>query len=532
MVATILLLSLTVVLFAALFAFVTRFPSPPAQSTDQFQASLVIASNLSITGLTIVHLAGPSVSLGSTVYLQSSVVGLPNRQFSTSGMPLAWGLKNTTLPWNLGQVWTTTFGTNHTNPVVPGNANITVFIVSNNQLIFSVILGNSGSSFAPTILSSGTTPAPAVVGKTFVAYVQLGGDFVEFNSTNPLKINFAAVPGLPTVNETMNTTAGTGYWSTTVAAGKTTTNGTYYAFVTGSSGVGSISGEVTIVVSGASSGGGGSGQLSVSDGINWTSATISFPPVPSQPANFWATVTYSGSSTGVPLNVTFYLNETSPFTGVAAISCVYYAPSSTVIGSTPSTITVYSTPKPSFTGGTGSTGSVNCPASGSQYWISGDSDSLTALAKAGGLTAHASVAILPVSLQGLTVATNSTAPTLPANQARNDHTCHTTNPGANCPYLTLEVWNNWTAQAVKFNGTVVVTNPGGTKTTYTVGDTSIAGGATSGWINVLTNTTTGTTRWGPTTAGTWTIATYIVVRSTAAGTPIVGYIDLSETLAE
>jgi len=35
-VATILLLALTVTLFASIFAFVTSFPSPPAQNSNQF----------------------------------------------------------------------------------------------------------------------------------------------------------------------------------------------------------------------------------------------------------------------------------------------------------------------------------------------------------------------------------------------------------------------------------------------------------------------------------------------------------------
>ena len=74
-IATILLLALTVTLFGAIFAFVTSFPSPPAQSNNQFQASLFYPSNGSaswIAGVRIVHLAGPATPGSALIYLHSA----------------------------------------------------------------------------------------------------------------------------------------------------------------------------------------------------------------------------------------------------------------------------------------------------------------------------------------------------------------------------------------------------------------------------------------------------------------------------
>ena len=72
-VATILLLALTVTLFASIFAFVTQFPPPPSQNNNQFQASLIYTSSgLNITTIQIVHLAGPSVPGIGQIYLKSA----------------------------------------------------------------------------------------------------------------------------------------------------------------------------------------------------------------------------------------------------------------------------------------------------------------------------------------------------------------------------------------------------------------------------------------------------------------------------
>lgn len=129
-VATILLLALTVTLFASIFAFVTSFPSPPAQNTNQFQASLVYATNQSyITQLNILHLAGPSVSKMGLVYVKSA--RFPSAPEFQNPIPVAWGINNAST-WNLGQTWTWNFPT---KTLPSAQDNLTVYVVYSSQLL-------------------------------------------------------------------------------------------------------------------------------------------------------------------------------------------------------------------------------------------------------------------------------------------------------------------------------------------------------------------------------------------------------------
>ncbi len=134
-VATILLLALTVVLFASIFAWVTTFPPAPAQNNNQFQATLRYTSNLTyISGLQILHLAGPSVSGSGSVYLESSTQ--PTAPEFANPYSISSGLGGAKT-WNLGQVWNLTFPLTQ---MPRAGGNITVYVVYSSQLLFSVIL--------------------------------------------------------------------------------------------------------------------------------------------------------------------------------------------------------------------------------------------------------------------------------------------------------------------------------------------------------------------------------------------------------
>ena len=122
-VATILLLALTVVLFASIFAWVTTFPPAPAQNNNQFQATLRYTSNLTyISGLQILHLAGPSVSGSGSVYLESSTQ--PTAPEFANPYSISSGLGGAKT-WNLGQVWNLTFPLTQ---MPRAGGNITVYV--------------------------------------------------------------------------------------------------------------------------------------------------------------------------------------------------------------------------------------------------------------------------------------------------------------------------------------------------------------------------------------------------------------------
>ncbi len=323
-VATILLLALTVTLFASIFFFVTSFPSPPAQNSNQFQASLQLGSSgTTVTGVTILHLGGPSVPGSDLVYLKGAVTPT-SAAFTNSPYTVSSGLAGGATVWNLGQSWTITFAT------PPALQNITIYVASPTQLLYTVILPGQAFNVPPTFVSAWTTPSSPLVKAAFTFYVTVGGGTAGVTPT----LNLAAIPGLSSDTAVTMTAAGpTNEWEYTVASGLTTTNGTYYVIVSGTNSVGQTgfnSFPVTILPT--SSGGGGSGSaLSVAVLLSTT------PPVGGSTETVEASVTYTGSVQNAPLTVSFFANSTG---STGSTTWTGSGPSASISG--PSTVTVYS----------------------------------------------------------------------------------------------------------------------------------------------------------------------------------------------
>src|SRR5208283_2886777 len=288
-VATILLLGLTVTLFASIFAFVTTFPTPPAQNNNQFQASLTYFANGSgfVQSIHILHLSGPPVPGTAQVYLKSSTQ--PTGPEFASPYSISSGLGGAN-SWNLGQVWNLTF-----TPAVglpPANGNITVFIVSQSQLIFDVILPGAGIATPPTVVSTWISPAVPTKAQGFWVYATIAGQY----ASNSVFVNLAAVPGLPSTAVQMQQNAqGQWYYHATSGA---TANGTFYGFVNATGAFGQqASGPISITIS--STGGSTNGPLSV--GV----ILVPAPPNSGTAESLQAVVTYTGSIAGAGLTVSF-----------------------------------------------------------------------------------------------------------------------------------------------------------------------------------------------------------------------------------
>ncbi len=227
-VATILLLALTVVLFASIFAFVSAFPAPPAQNSSQFQASLVSAPNgtgAMVETINIIHLAGASVPDSALIYLKSALYP-KGPEFASPYSLTAGGIPSGRV-WNLGQTWS--LSTNFTgsyHPILPDN--ITVYILSSSSLLFSVVLPGSVTSAPPTFLSVGTVPTVPVVGGAFT----IDATIANVVSTNTVTITVSGLPfaAQPTGVQKMKYSGGV--WTYGVLAGNTNASGTYYAFIT------------------------------------------------------------------------------------------------------------------------------------------------------------------------------------------------------------------------------------------------------------------------------------------------------------
>ena len=345
MVATILLLALTVTLFAAIFAWVTAFPAAPPQNNNQFQASLRYTSNLTyVSGLQITHLAGPSVPGTGSIYLASSTQ--PTAPEFASPYTISSGLGGATT-WNLGQVWNLTFPLTE---MPRAGGNITVYVVSSYQLLFSVILPGTTTAPPPTVTSTAVTPATPTIGTIYTIYATISGNF----ASNSVYVNLAAVPGGPSTPQKMSLNS-QGFWTYTVPSGATT-NGTFYGFVNASNSAGGQStGIVVITIYPSSSS--TSGPLSV--GV----VLVPSPPNSGVSESVQAVVTYTGSIANAGLTVSFS-GTSSPagftFSGAGPAGLTISGPSSvTVVSQTtwtipePATLYTYAVTATATVGGVG-----------------------------------------------------------------------------------------------------------------------------------------------------------------------------------
>jgi hypothetical protein len=272
-VATILLLALTVTLFSAIFAFVSSFPAPPAQNSNQFQASLVLSSSgANIVGLNITHLAGPQVPGNALIYLKSSRE--PNQCPFSGSVTVASGLPAGSTVWNLGQVWSKQLTSWRTGCSYsdPSPDNITVYIVSSSILIFSVILPGQSIVVPPTISATWTSPGSPSQGKAFQVLATISGTL----GTHKGYVNLGGVPGQSgaTVKMWLNTTSSA--WQFNVTSGNTTTTpaGTYYGFVNVTSTTGATATAAVTITITASASGGAAITLSPSTAAHGTPTTV------------------------------------------------------------------------------------------------------------------------------------------------------------------------------------------------------------------------------------------------------------------
>jgi len=292
-VATILLLALTVTLFASIFAFVTTFPAPPPQNNNQFQATLnYTAGGTLVAGVQIVHLAGPSVPGTAQVYLKSATQpSAPEFSSPLDPYSVSSGLGGATT-WNLGQVWKLTFAAGD-QPTSLGN--ITVYVVSSSQLIFSVILPGAAIAVPPTVVSTWISPANPTIGQAFTVNATLSGSY----TSRSVYVNLGSVPRASSPAEVKMTQNGQGVWGFVVKAGNTTTNGTFYAFVNATSSLGQTATGAVIITIASSGGGSSNGPLSVA------AVLIPSPANAGVSESVQAVVTYTGSASGAGLSVSF-----------------------------------------------------------------------------------------------------------------------------------------------------------------------------------------------------------------------------------
>jgi len=501
-IATILILALTVTLFASIFAFVGSFPSPPPQNVSQFQAALVrTANNTYISGVTIEHLSGPTIAGSNHVYLESAN-HVADWQFSLStGVPIYWGLSGNSSAnvWNFGQSWSTTF-----NHLIKIPDNITVYIVTPTQLLYSVTLPGLTITTPPAILTAGTWPANIGTTKTFDIYATLGGTLTGLVD----KVNLGGIPGL-SGNFTLTKAANGTYVYTTTSGASTA--GRWYAvlYVTNSLGQ-TASASIPVVVT-STGGGGTASQLSVTVGMSVQAPGY---PVSQSGVYFFATVTYTGSTAGASVYLNFTVNE---YVGGKAKATdiktsVPGTGNTPVAISGPSSVTIYS------------------PSTYSFSWLANSSviiyGNATVTKSVGKATGSINFPLSKVFVGIVYFTTSNTGATSGIEHSGISHSCSGT-----CPYLYLTFYDNYTTSvgapaSVTFSGTVTTNTSASHTHTYTVGTTTVTSGAGAGVTSVVNVVTAGSTsaKWSPpagTTSGTFQIKMWLTVMS---GATVIGYI--------
>jgi hypothetical protein len=233
-VATILLLALTVTLFASVFFFINTFPRPPPQPANQFSATLTYGQlsggHIPILDVNILHLAGPTVAGPTTtqvaIYLQSQA----KPSAFASPFNLGFGL-NGSSTWALGQSWRG----NITSYLLVVPDNITISVISQNQLLFRITLPGSDPNSPPIFTQDGISPNSPAVSSPFTVYVGISDANLRPGS---VFVNVSEIPGVTGSGlDAMSFLATSGLWVYTLPGGSTS-SGTFYVFVNATDGSG------------------------------------------------------------------------------------------------------------------------------------------------------------------------------------------------------------------------------------------------------------------------------------------------------
>jgi flagellin-like protein len=302
-VATILLLGLTVTLFAMLFFFVTKFPiAPQAQALTEFQASLQLTANGTyISGVTIVPVAGPSVPGYDTVWFKGA--GSSSNPSFLTPMTVASGIGGNS-SWGLGQAWVYSFA----NPR-PQLQNVTIYVASPSQLLFSATLPGQSFNLPLMVSRAWANPAAPLVGAPFTVYAVFGGSNVTFGLGQPT-VNLALLPGGPSSAQAMT------------AVGPSAPGEYEFTCSSWNLCITSAPGAYTIFVNGVNTGGSqATGVVSITLNPNYARSanfTVTVLITPSQPTPGTtitpsAVVTYLATQIlASPLTVEFWANQTTP----------------------------------------------------------------------------------------------------------------------------------------------------------------------------------------------------------------------------
>jgi flagellin-like protein len=230
-VATILLLGMTITLFASIFLFTNRNPSAQPQSLTQFTVALTYGGSggLQVTEISITHLSGTVLTGSGTSQVAIYVVSQKHPTSIPSPFALSAGLGGASI-WGFDQVWNISLASyGITSP-----DNLTVSIVAHDLLEFRETVFAVVPSAAPYFASVKLTPA--TIGPKASFSFNLSA-VVEFGSSSgdTVKVNLTESSGSASLALTGSGSSGLYYYndaSSPLTSPNPASATTYYFFLT------------------------------------------------------------------------------------------------------------------------------------------------------------------------------------------------------------------------------------------------------------------------------------------------------------
>jgi FlaG/FlaF family flagellin (archaellin) len=197
-IADILILAMTVVLFAIIFAFVWSLPAPDEAVYADFDTNI----DLNDSGggiINVTHISGEDITNAYTdivIIKNKGSIGQDYRSRKVNGPsgedsdnPLGYGINDDT--WSTGEVWTYYHGS------VSSSDDLEVIIIDTktNSLVFGAKLLGAGVNDAPIIMERWYTPKPGVNASTLTLYANVRDPdgFEDINSMGSVYADVSAL---------------------------------------------------------------------------------------------------------------------------------------------------------------------------------------------------------------------------------------------------------------------------------------------------------------------------------------------------
>ncbi len=227
-VATILLLGMTITMFASIFVFTAKNPRAQPQTLTQFTVALAYGGSggLQVTAISITHLSGQVITGSSVSQAAVYVASLKHPSAIPSPFTLAAGLSGSD-DWDFGQTWTM----NLSSYSITSPDNLTVSVISNDLLEYRTTVVAVVQSTAPVFYQVSLLP-DSIGPKTTYAFNASARLTFASSSGDTVSVNLTELGGSSSVALVGSGGSGLYYYSGSLTSPNPSGATTYYIFLT------------------------------------------------------------------------------------------------------------------------------------------------------------------------------------------------------------------------------------------------------------------------------------------------------------